>query len=181
MTDRHGRADSRYRCCRFGPRYWARKSCPAAADWPATWARSSPPAPSQSVMAGDPGTALVNFPPVTTHTAGLCDRQEPSAPYQSLLFQAESPVVTKKLRTARKTMVSLTRIITEDDQQRTISDLAVTGQLRRSPPPSNASTTAARTGRRADPGHRPRVTATPARHRHPATPAGPAPPAAMVI
>jgi hypothetical protein len=37
-----------------------------------------------------------------------------------------------------------------------------------------------RPGRRADPGHRSGATAAPARHRHPATPARPGPPAALV-
>jgi hypothetical protein len=37
-----------------------------------------------------------------------------------------------------------------------------------------------RPGRRADPGHRPGAAAAPARHRHPATPARPGPPGALV-
>jgi hypothetical protein len=42
-----------------------------AAGWRAAWARLTPPAPSQSVMAGDPGTARADSPRSLIISAGM--------------------------------------------------------------------------------------------------------------
>jgi len=51
----------RHRGSRGAARHRARTKCPAA-GWLAAWARLTPPASSQSVMAGDPGTARADSP-----------------------------------------------------------------------------------------------------------------------
>jgi len=69
-ADGRAQAGVRSRCYRPGACHGARTKRPAA-GWRAAWARLTPPAPSQSVMAGDLGTARADSPRSPSISAGM--------------------------------------------------------------------------------------------------------------